>query len=627
LAALHWRRRAKQLNNRGAQSVNFFVRGRRGCLRCCCSRWARPRFHSRCTRQRIQASSLIFSGQVHSYDDLRAWPALVSRGISYFKVDLAYVTEADCKRLGDAHRNCTGGAFLLTHDDPSSHPSVDFFDGDDLEDLCATSLTNVTVALCGKGGGGGECDPAYLARSDELFAALIRLEKSRGLAFILDGSFASPTAACLAERWKPWVKTWQGQPVEAFVSNDCSGNATLCRFQVFDTPIADEPEVTFLPFAVLQYGKFSLQSSYPLLVWEPSDQSVIRETAKIYATHAKVPRGLRFAINISPERFQVFAADYAKTAWNYKVPSSGNLTSPRAFALSSSDRVLLFGWNETSGSVAFQWLQYNQWLGTLAPVRPFVSAPGLKDLWSTQLVNDSSVFLSGSSSALVYDFVNQRTLSHFSAPIGLQVFSAVWTGSLSSVVWIGRSDGCSLLVGSACVVSAGDATIRSASAASVSENEIAIAYATENFELYFGTLTLGKSASSFVQFGVGSRVSVSYAASNVLVSADDSFCYNSEYMNKEVILFCSAPPTSTAGVLAYWTGPLDAWRANTELISPCNPAFRSGSFDQGSQSGVSLDAAGRLLEAHVGASFEDQYAPCGLADEYDGVVIDSFPIH
>ncbi len=486
----------------------------------------------------------------------------------------------------------------------------------------------LSVALCGKTSGGGECDPAYLALADGLFARLMRLQGPRGLTFILDGSFASPDAACLAERWLPWAKTWQGKPAEAFVSNDCQGNATLCRFQVFDAPIAQHPDFTFEPYALLRFGKFSLQSAYPLLVWEPSDQAVIRETAKIYARAAKkVPQGLRFAINISPERFSVFAADYAKTAWNYKVPGTQNLTSPRVFALASANKLVLFGWNETSGSAVFQWQVYDEWLGTLAPGSAFVPIAGLKQLQSTQLVNDSIVLLSGSSASLLYDFVNQWPLSPLlSPPAGMDAFAALWSEKLNIVLWIGRSDGCNLLVGSACVVSAGALDVHSASAAFVSGDELAFVFATQDLELHFGTLLLGQSTASFAQFGVGSRVSVSWAANVLAVSASDAFCYNDEYMNKEVIRFCDARPTSTGGVLAYWAGPLASWRAVSGLVSPCDATFRSGSFDQGSQSAVSLDAEGRLLEAHVGASFADQYRTCGLADEYDGVVIDSFAI-
>jgi hypothetical protein len=89
----------------------------------------------------VATSQISF--QVHSYDDLRAWPALVNHGTVYFKLDLAFVAEANCKQLEHVY-NCTGGIFLLSHDDPLMHTSVKFFTSDDFVALCLSSLSNVT---------------------------------------------------------------------------------------------------------------------------------------------------------------------------------------------------------------------------------------------------------------------------------------------------------------------------------------------------------------------------------------------------------------------------------------------------------------------------------------------------
>ncbi len=75
------------------------------------------------------------------------------------------------------------------------------------------------------------------------------------------------------------------------------------RYQVFNVP--EEPPLEL--YAATGYGKFSKQQHYPYLVWEPSDQANINAVSDTYLHHPlHLPAGLRFAINISPERFQVY---------------------------------------------------------------------------------------------------------------------------------------------------------------------------------------------------------------------------------------------------------------------------------------------------------------------------------
>ncbi len=91
----------------------------------------------------VSAGQISF--QVHSYDDLGAWPALVAKGVSYFKLDVAFVSASDCPRLRFPH-NCSreGGLLLLSHDDPLDHADVAFFTAEDILSLCSSMLTNVT---------------------------------------------------------------------------------------------------------------------------------------------------------------------------------------------------------------------------------------------------------------------------------------------------------------------------------------------------------------------------------------------------------------------------------------------------------------------------------------------------
>ncbi len=145
--------------------------------------------------------------------------------------------------------------------------------------------------------------------------------------------------------------------------------------------------------------------------------------------------------------------------------------------------------------------------------------------------------------------------------------------------------------------------------------------------------------------GVGTTVSVSAAGGALLVTSSDAYCWNNEFNNKEVVNVCSIVPVSTRGVLAYWYAPVANWVAQLtttathvgqyqqeqQPITVCNARVVHASFDQGSASHATLaveprTGALRLLEVHVGPSTLEQVPNCGVATEWDGLVIDSFDI-
>ncbi len=483
------------------------------------------------------------------------------------------------------------------------------------------------------------CDSNFLSLSDAFFAKLQKLQMVRNLDFILDGSFADPDAHCQSHRWLPWVKTWDRNPIAALFSNSCAKNDSYCRFQVFDVPTASVPELTFAPYAKLKYGKFSRQNKYPLLVWEPSDQSVIEETANIYVSGAgKVPAGLRFAINISPERFSVFSAKYSGLGWNYRAPNSSGLSLARVFQIGNDDfgTVALLAWNESGSNACFQLLSFDKWFGNLTPqfdFRPLPSSAGaLKSIVSAQLLNSSTVFICDFFSCIFYDFVrNVETRSLSSPPVNSKViFCATVQNYSAHFTWLVATNDCNLQVGNFCIIPKNGTAVSSASATFISAQpcQIAIAFSSVNAELFFGIFDICESgAVNFVQFGVGNFPSISFNSNSdsILISASDSFCYNSEFMNKEIILFCSFSPKSTAGVLSYWFGPVKNWAKNLEIFSPCNKLFSSGCFDNGNFSQISLGNSGKIIEIHSGVvSDSQQCKSCGIAREFHGLIIDAF---
>ena len=159
----------------------------------------------------------------------------------------------------------------------------------------------------------------------------------------LDGSFV-PNAKypCMVGRYDPWNCTWVEHPVKALFSN-ANNSEALYDFQVFNVPIASVPELSFYPYVLLNYGKFSQQSKYPYLVWEPSDQSTINSVSHYYSKGlAHLPQGLRFAINLSMERFEIFNANATGRAWNLRLPNTANATLPYVFNMSNNTIVVIF---------------------------------------------------------------------------------------------------------------------------------------------------------------------------------------------------------------------------------------------------------------------------------------------
>jgi hypothetical protein len=185
----------------------------------------------------IATASVLGHGlwaQLHSFNDLREWPqvlAKVARDATplMLKLDPQWVPPSVCATQQRV-RNATDprGCLLLNHDSivlskaPYRHTFNTTFDLLDvlvepsLAQYFALNAAPTVISLCFKGCGGLLCpcdaaiEPAtaaWLSLVDEFVATASALIKRAGLnvEFVLDGNGNPGSAACLAQRWRPWV--------------------------------------------------------------------------------------------------------------------------------------------------------------------------------------------------------------------------------------------------------------------------------------------------------------------------------------------------------------------------------------------------------------------------------------
>eukprot|EP00761_Pharyngomonas_kirbyi_P014517 gb/GECH01014547.1/.p1 GENE.gb/GECH01014547.1/~~gb/GECH01014547.1/.p1 ORF type:complete len:672 (+),score=158.42 gb/GECH01014547.1/:1-2016(+) len=256
------------------------------------------------------------------------WKQGLRKGTQFLKIDPHFM-EPDFCRYQENVKNPKDGCFLLSHDEPVKN-RTDYFTTHDFINLLyskeitpfSKSQERLYIALCFKYDG----DPCDNSTKSEQFISLIDQlfdeyneaieEHNLNVEFIIDGSYATPTHNCLAQKWRPWLTTFttaRGPFLAAFSNSKKHG---YDRMQWLDDPI-----LPFLPnlfidlMADIDYAKFG-QSSQPYLYWEPSNQYEIVDVASRYVNGVVHPPGLRFAINIDPAQCQVFAASKSGYGWN-----------------------------------------------------------------------------------------------------------------------------------------------------------------------------------------------------------------------------------------------------------------------------------------------------------------------
>src|SRR5690606_28741945 len=111
------------------------------------------------------------------------------------------------------------------------------------------------------------------------------------------------------------------------------------------------------------YGKFS-KVKYPYLFWEPSDQQVILDVANEYNKGPTHSLGFRFAINIDPIMFEVFASAASGTNLNINLtdatPGSNHQHTIITSITKNGERIFLvfFVENNNNHVILFNVTQY-----------------------------------------------------------------------------------------------------------------------------------------------------------------------------------------------------------------------------------------------------------------------------
>lgn len=194
----------------------------------------------------IAVSESTISFQIHSFNDLREWPQVLSKGATLFKVDPHYAAAEFCASQRYTNKSDPRGCLLLTHDEPSASNSA-YNSTDGLIELLQTPgfshalrKHSFKIALCFKDAP-GTCGATQASRNwiglvDDLLNRFQELSQLNDwdLEIILDGD-AAPKG-CLAQRWRPLNSTFisSSDPPAAFSSNNAS--LGYDRFQVLNEP-------------------------------------------------------------------------------------------------------------------------------------------------------------------------------------------------------------------------------------------------------------------------------------------------------------------------------------------------------------------------------------------------------
>jgi hypothetical protein len=272
------------------------------------------------TGNQLPVGGQFVNWQIHSWDDLREWSAMLAKGAQWLKIDMHYMDSSFCISQGIHNAE---GCFVLLHDTPlktviyntsddvvsyiRGHPQ--YFNNPNKKMYIALCFKSTPFDICGASGQG------FLSRLTS-FKSSVDLLVSQGanVEFVIDGSL-DMTQVCTKNAFRPWPSTWQGPPYEAFFSNDSSRGYD--RLQVFDLP---DNSLLISTAAKANWGKFE-KMKWPLLVWEPADEASIQKLTSIYLNWALLqpePTNLpdyRFAINIDPIQFQIYSSSATKRTW------------------------------------------------------------------------------------------------------------------------------------------------------------------------------------------------------------------------------------------------------------------------------------------------------------------------
>eukprot|EP00466_Bigelowiella_natans_P017867 jgi/Bigna1/135623/aug1.30_g10331 len=318
---------------------------------------------SRTQRENSSLFGSTLGWQEHSKNDLRAWPQMLRKGGRNFKVDFNFQPSSICalqSRARERAREC----FILNQEKPV-YPA-NFRSGYNVSDdiltfiadpryrtyfgskarerfRSAPFLIQLSLRNAPKVCEEGAPTNAWLSLIDDFFkkANAIILKHSLYLEFVIDGDGSGPSiCGCLEDRWRPWVATFipgyfKGTCMDTMAAaigyknkdDDFDGtgeggpksrNDSIIQTAPYDRyQILNAPSRHFESVASRRFGRF-INSSYPILIWEPKDQREILQRVREYVViHGKPhPPGLHFTINIDSAMLQVYWAAAAVLGGN-----------------------------------------------------------------------------------------------------------------------------------------------------------------------------------------------------------------------------------------------------------------------------------------------------------------------
>ena len=594
--------------------------------------------------------------QIHSYNDLREWPALLAKGASWFKVDPHWLANdtitPQCAREPLACQ-------VLNHDVPDSKTAYNTTG--ELVDLLFHSplFANRTahVALCFKRDDDKTrtaCDDAVWLDSVDALYQMIQSKQAavrdgRRIHFILDGeSTPTPDRSCLANRWTAWNATWILQPVDAFLSNQ----GTDGRFEYLNVPDRVAASALYA-VALADFGKFAKLDA-PYLYWEPSTEKDIAYAVDLFQAHGPQPHDYRFAINIDPAQFRAFAGNTTNdngASWNGDIVTGGASNAHLVrlddahFALSwtsaASEHVAVFASSATAAlppPIA----------SATADLAPFAS---LSPLASSRFLATSAT---GIASLFAFDAATtslKHAASHQLPNTSDAVMSAVHCNGNATCVVVHASPSCPLAVGAFAVSAAGgvsslgsttclsDAVPSAPASASVivarpgptsscsggifaivhvpmASDGSALAALAVCFDSAF-TPSLG--GANVVGPGSSPAAALSPDGRAAVLVSDSGYCWNTEVYNKRPSpKVCDQDAKPMSGIVAYSLAPVDTMSARIaarQASTPCaTDGLLHGVVAMGhAPSAILLDSETLLLAREPLDTVPDDLLVCGAS--------------
>ncbi|GAQ89096.1 hypothetical protein KFL_004870010 [Klebsormidium nitens] len=321
-------------------------------------------FSSAAAQQTVYPDTISY--QAHGRDDIRQWRSDIIKGTTVWKVDFNFLPQVWCQNQPNvADPSDPRGCILLVHSqtaynfgdrgpnsttdvlnwlaDPANKPLISM---DKPRQYFAMTFRNFIINWGGRTPK-SPCDNSTdsnnnIALFDDFFNAANKVIQDNNLnvEFYIDQIAASGNASCLADRWRPWVSSWDRGVLDNQAQSNTSSNGDD-RFQVMNR---GELTSQWQQFANNSFFKFG-QSSYPLVLYEPIDEPRINFYQDIYLSSGlnHVP-GFRIATNSDPAMFNLYSGSRSKKTVHVQITNDTaiNVNSP------ANNRVLGYvNWPQT----------------------------------------------------------------------------------------------------------------------------------------------------------------------------------------------------------------------------------------------------------------------------------------